>query len=182
MRASIKTILNSRAVAAVIIMIVVLSVYATSLGNGFVHDDHDQIINNPWITSASYLPSILFSSVWSFQGDPQALSNYYRPVMYIIYMVEYHLFNLSPWGWHLVNMLIHSANSIMVFLLFSRLSIPPELWGKRAHQGSVLPAMVFPLLAALLFATHPVNSEAVAWVACVPELSFTFFYLKNIFN
>ena len=37
--------------------------------------------------------------------------------------------------------------------------------------------MVFPLLAALLFATHPVNSEAVAWVACVPELSFTFFYL-----
>ena len=109
MRASIKTILNSRAVAAVIIMIVVLSVYATSLGNGFVHDDHDQIINNPWITSARYLPSILFSSVWSFQGDPQALSNYYRPVMYIIYMVEYHLFNLSPWGWHLVNILLHSA-------------------------------------------------------------------------
>ncbi len=179
--ALMKRIARSQVAAAGIIVLVCLAVYDDTLANGFVHDDHDQIINNPWITHFRHLPTIIFSSVWSFQGDPQALSNYYRPVMYIIYMVEHHLFNLSPWGWHLVNILLHSANSIMVFILFSRLSILPELQGKRAHEGSVLPSSVFPLLAALLFATHPVNSEAVAWVACVPELSFTLFFLLALY-
>jgi tetratricopeptide (TPR) repeat protein len=168
-------------VAAGIIVIVCLAVYGGTLANGFVHDDHDQIINNPWITHVQYLPSILFSSVWSFQEDPQALSNYYRPVMYLIYMIEYYLFNLNPWGWHLVNILLHSANSIVVFLLLSRLSILSKSPGNREPGGNALPAIVFPLLAALLFATHPINSETVAWVACVPELSFTLFYLLALY-
>jgi tetratricopeptide (TPR) repeat protein len=172
-----KRIARSKVAAAGIIVIVCLAVYGGTLANGFVHDDHDQIINNQWITHVRYLPSILFASVWSFQEDPQTLSNYYRPVMYIIYMAEYHLFNLNPWGWHLVNILLHSANSIMAFLIFCRLSILPSLPGSKGHGDDALPAMVFPLLATLLFATHPVNSEAVAWVACVPELSFTLFYL-----
>ena len=168
---------RSDVIAAALIILVCFIAYSGTLGNGFVHDDHDQVINNPWITHIGNLPAIFFSSVWSFQGDPQAVSNYYRPVMYLFYMVEYHLFGLNPWGWHLVNILLHTMNSIMVFILTRQLFAPLTTPTGREEKGITSPGALFPLAAALLFATHPVNSETVAWVACVPELSFTLFYL-----
>ena len=44
----------------------------------------------------------IFKSVWSFQQEINP-SNYYRPLMHIVYMVNYYLFGLKPWGFHLVN-------------------------------------------------------------------------------
>jgi len=90
--------------------------------------------------------------------------------MNIIYMINYYVFNgLTAWGFHLVNILFHVGVTILVFSI-SSLFFPDV----EAPLGPLLSA---PLLSALIFAVHPVHSEVVAWVACVPELSFTFFGL-----
>ncbi len=84
------------AVAALLVL-VCFGVYMNTLYNGFVYDDTLQVLGNRYITNLAYLPDIFFNSVWSFNPETTT-SNYYRPVMHTIYMAEYHLFGLKPWG------------------------------------------------------------------------------------
>jgi tetratricopeptide (TPR) repeat protein len=156
-----------------VIIVVSFAVYANALGNGFVYDDDTQVLQNRWIKDIRYLPDMFSKNVWGF--DPEHdVTNYYRPLMHIIYMIEYHVFGLSPWGFHLVNILFHIAVSIMVFIIARR------LLGKYQSPAADAP-MLAPLVAALLFATHPIHTEAVTWIAGVPDVSFAFFYLLSFY-
>ncbi len=150
-----------------------LAVYFNALYNGFVYDDHYQIEMNPWIRSVKYLPRIFSRNVWSFMTDPTLTpsGNYYRPLTYIMYMFNYYVFGLKPWGFHLIDILFHAGNSALVFLLASR------LFKDTYPQAAISP----PFIAALFFAVHPIHSEAVTWVACFPEVSFTFFFLLSLY-
>ncbi|MBI5327114.1 MAG: tetratricopeptide repeat protein [Deltaproteobacteria bacterium] len=184
---------NSKSIAIIIILVVSFGVYANTLLNGFVFDDTDQVLKNRWITGIRHIPDIFLSSVWSFSDDSSKF-NYYRPIMHLIYMAEYHVFGLKPWGWHLVNIIFHSMNSVMVFLIASIFINTAGARGKEQEAsvnphtshishltsptiGNQLPA----IMAAIIFATHPINTEAVAWVACIPELSFTLFYMLSFY-
>lgn len=154
-----------------VIVILTLSVFANTLGNGFVFDDKGQIVDNYWIHEIKYLPSILSSHSLAFIGDDQPAITY-RPLVFVVYMIEYALFGLEPWGWHLVNILLHALNSVMVFLTVSYLFRGKNDGPSGAVNG--LPAFA----AAALFAVHPMNSEVAAWVGCVPELVYTFLGLS----
>ena len=105
---------------AVIIALIAFAVYFNTLFNGFVYDDNSQVLNNPWIRDVKHFQDIFSKSVWEFKAVP-LVSNYYRPLMHIIYMFNYHIFGLSPWGFHLVNVLFHAVNSVLVFVIASRL-------------------------------------------------------------
>jgi tetratricopeptide (TPR) repeat protein len=159
------------------IFFVSFAVYFYTLYNGFVWDDMTQVLENKWIRDVSYLPNMFSENVWSFQSEH---SNYYRPLMHVIYMFTYFVSGLKPWGFHLVNVLLHAGNSLLVFLAMSKLlgrsasSLPPP-FVEKGMEGS-LPV---PFAAALLFAVHPIHTEAVSWVAGLPDLSFTFFYLLS---
>ena len=155
------------------------AVYFNTLYNGFVYDDNLQIVRNPWIRDVKHLPGIFYKSVWSFQAT-SPINNYYRPLMHVINMASYHLFGLAPWGFHLVNILFHVGNSGLVFLLTARLfgesaGGPGEVTGGSGWLSSP------PFIAALLFATHPIHTEAVAWAGAVTDLSFTFFCLLSFY-
>jgi protein O-mannosyl-transferase len=164
-----------------LIVLVSFTVYCGALLNGFVYDDDAQVIENFWIRDIGFLPKLFLTDVWKFYGE--GASNYYRPVMHIIYMINYHIFGLAAWGFHLVNILFHAGVSVLVFFAASRLlgqssanpPIPPLAKGEGGRVFSP------PFMAALLFAVHPVNTEAVTWVAGLPELSFTFFYLLSLY-
>ena len=69
--------------------------YFNALWNGFVYDDYFQVVTNPWIRDVKYLPRLFYTNVWEFQGF---VSNYYRPMMHLFYMFEYHLFGLNSLG------------------------------------------------------------------------------------
>ncbi len=159
----------------VIILAVSLGVYFNTLYNGFVYDDMLQVLQNPWIRDIKFLPDIFSKNVWGFQ---RAVSNYYRPLMHTIYMIDYHIFGLRPWGFHLVNVLFHAANSILVFFITSKLfkkSSPlPD------YSGSTFAAP--PFIAALLFAVHPIHTEAVAWIGAVTDVSYAFFFLLSFYG
>lgn len=153
-----------------IIMFTSISIYLLAIKNGFVLDDKIQIIENPLIKDFRNIPKIFTSGILSYMNSG-AGSNYYRPIMNIIYMMDYYLFGLKPWGFHFINILIHSATSILVFIFLK------QFLKKATQQRASFPAFV----AALLFATHPIHTEAVVWVAAVPELSYTLFFLLALY-
>jgi protein O-mannosyl-transferase len=151
------------------ILIAAFAVYANTLFNEFVYDDMMQVLQNPWITDVSFLPDIFSKSVWGFHGGQHSSSNYYRPLMNVILMVDYHMFGLRPWGFHLINVILHAANSLLVFLLVAKL-FPSHRY-----------PLAMPFVAALIFAVHPVHSEAVAWVCGITDISFTLFLLLALY-
>ncbi len=156
-----------------VILLVSFVVYFNALFGGFVYDDNSQIVENPWIRDIRNIPTIFSNGVWSFQPG-LSTSNYYRPLMHIVYMLNYHLFGLNPWGFHLVNILFHCSVSVLVFLIIRRL-----LKERILTTSSVYLSPAF--LAAILFATHPIHTEAVTWIAGLPDVSFAFFYLLSLY-
>lgn len=151
------------------VFIIAFFAYGNSLLNGFVYDDGSQVLKNIWITDTKYIIDIFTKGVWSFQDDT-TLTNYYRPMMHLLYMLDYHVFGLRPWGFHLINVLFHAANSVLIFVILSRIL-------RDASSSPQVFSYSVPAMAALLFAVHPIHTEAVTWVAGLPDLSFTFFSL-----
>jgi tetratricopeptide (TPR) repeat protein len=134
--------------------------YLNILVNGFVYDDDTQLLQNPYVQSFRYLKEIFTSNVWSFKGT-YALTNYYRPMMTLGYLVCYKLFGMRAYGFHLVSLLLHVLVVCLVFMLTERLT------GDR----------VWAFVAGALFALHPIHTESVDWIAAVTDLDLTFFYL-----
>jgi tetratricopeptide (TPR) repeat protein len=153
-------------------MAIVFATYWNTLPGEFVYDDHEQIVENTWIADSKYLPSIFSSHSFGFAKGKE-LGTTYRPLVFSVYMAEYSFFGLDPKGWHLVNVLFHAINSVLVFFVTSL------LLKNNGGGGAFHPFPAF--AAAALFALHPVNSEVVSWVGCVPELTYTFLSLGAFF-
>jgi tetratricopeptide (TPR) repeat protein len=135
--------------------------YLNSLRNGFVYDDSDQVLINPYIRNFHHLREIFTSSVWSFMGDFRGSTNYYRPVMSLGYLFCYQLFGFNALGFHLASLLANVGVVLLVFL------VTLKMFRSRAVA----------LAAACIFALHPIHSEAVDWIAAVTELELALFYL-----
>jgi protein O-mannosyl-transferase len=164
---------RARALARVVAGVALLA-YANAVPNGFAFDDTEQILNNPWLTDIRYLGRIFTSNVWAFL--PGQVSNYYRPLMHAVYLVLYQLFGPRPWPYHLLNVLLHAANSALVFVIVNRLLRRQE--GEPAAAATGIKRSEFAALASgVLFAVHTIHTEAVAWVAGLPEVAYTFLLL-----
>ena len=168
----IRVLLNSRPAAVVVILIASIGVYLNALPGEFVYDDPTLIEQNPWITAVGHLPDIFLSNAWAFE---QMQSNYYRPLLFVILMLDFHLFGLESWGYHLSNVLLHAGVSVLVFMVAASLL-------KQGHRLMDEPSAsswqrLLPLIAALLFALHPIHTESVAWISGMTDVSFSLFYL-----
>ena len=136
--------------------------YATALSNGFVSDDHFQLLGNPLVTDWSRLPQIFIHHVWAFAGGQT--SNYYRPLQTVVYLLLHSLVGFSPFAFHLAIVLLHAWNTLLVYRLARRL----------------LTSEPAALVAAVLFAVHPIHSEAVVWIAVLPDVLMTTFVLTAL--
>ncbi len=154
------------------ILFIAFLVYFNALYNGFVYDDEFQVVQNHWIKDIKYIPEIFSESVWKFRGIEH--TSYYRPLLHVIYMVNYFIFGLRPWGFHLMNVLFHVSVSVLVFIITSKLLSDFQLSSSKSYLS-------VSFMAAALFATHPIHTEAVTWVAGLPDLAFTFFYLLSFY-
>jgi tetratricopeptide (TPR) repeat protein len=131
-------------------------VYSGSLSFEFVWDDWPQIVNSPLIRSWSNLSRAFTSDLWYHVARHQV---YYRPMFVAWSMLNYTLFGLRPWGWHLGAILLHVGAVASVFWLARRLGL--EYWTAA--------------LAALIFAVHPVHIEPVTWVSAASDTMVTMF-------
>lgn len=162
---------RQRTAAMAILVLVSAGLYIRTLSHGFVFDDNTIILRNQWLTDWRYLPEIFTSTVTSFHGHK---SNTYRPMLFVILSAEFHLFAAKPWGYHLFNIALHVFNTLSVFTLASFLFSGKSVGGKAsilkvANGSRILP----PFMAAVVFAAHPVNTEAVSWASAVTELFYT---------
>ncbi len=129
--------------------------FANALGGGFVHDDHRQITDNYLIQHPRSFARALARDVWAFKAeDDRPISNYWRPVFVAWLIFNYQLFGTSPVGWHVTNLLLHAAVTLLAYGVARRLRAPPA-------AAAVV---------AWLFAAHPAHVESVTWVSGSPDL------------
>ena len=138
-----------------ILLIVTALSYVTSLENGFHYDDFHSIVRNPHIRTLENIPSF-FIDPGRFSVNPE--SAMYRPVLLTSYAVNFAFGELRPVGYHFVNVSLHVINIFLVHRLLLLLSVAP----------------LVALVAAVLFALHPVHSEAVNYISSRSELLVAF--------
>lgn len=163
MRCTERARLNS----ILIVIIVACAVYANTLRNGFVYDDLLTVVGNAFIKDAANLPSLFDRySYFTLSGETS-----YRPVVTFTYFLDYSLFGLKAWGYHLTNILLHAANSVLLYIFFSLLKGKADARGREAEAS--------PLLLSLLFAAHPVLTEAVNAISFREDLLAFLFYITT---
>jgi len=157
---SFRAVDKKKQFALALLLLCAFLVYANTLLSGFVYDDHFQIEGNPYVHSFRHIGRIFSTTVWSFQGT-EGQTNYYRPLMTFGYLLCDRVFQSFPMGFHLVNLLLNCA---VVWLVFR---VCAALFDDEAVA----------VVAAALFALHPIHTEVVAWIAAVTELQLAVFYL-----
>ncbi|MDD5417098.1 MAG: tetratricopeptide repeat protein, partial [Candidatus Aenigmarchaeota archaeon] len=144
-------------------------VYAGSLGNQFVWDDHWVIVENDFVKSARNLP-LLFTR--QYLTSPREVNSVriksigsgefsYRPLVTATYFIDYRIWKLNPLGFHLTNLFLHLANILLFYFLALGIS---------EDEKSAL-------LSAALFSLHPANAEAVSVVTHREDLLAFFFFV-----
>jgi len=113
-----------------------LLAYLPALGNGFVWDDDDYVTANTTLRSLAGL-----GRIWL---EPGAVPQYY-PLTFTSLWLNYQIGGAAPLGYHLVNVLLHATSAVLLWRVLRALAVPGAL------------------LAAALFAVHPVHVESVAW-------------------
>src|SRR3989338_6977952 len=178
---SVKRVSSSKYTAIIILLIASIGVYLNTLPNEFVYDDETQVLENQWIRDVKHIPEIFLTDVWAFAGE-ERLSNYYRPLMHMIYMIDYHIFGLKPWGFHLTTIIFHAGVTLLVHLIaFMLINQSQDLNSKSKILNPKSQILSPAFIAALLFAAHPIHTEAVTWVGGIHELLFTLFYLLSFY-
>jgi tetratricopeptide (TPR) repeat protein len=147
------------------LILIAFLVFANSLNGEFVYDDSRQIVRNPLIQDVSLYGKALTSDVWAFKGDGTiSASNYWRPTFVAWMILNFQLFGLNPFGWHLLNILLHVGICALGFLLLRR-------WGL---------SQILAFAITLIFAVHPIHTETVAWISGSPDLLFGLFLLASL--
>src|SRR5436190_2375437 len=150
-----RTILGLLAAAVIVLAIVP---YLPALGYGFVNfDDGTYVAENPVVRQGLTWSNINWAWTTMTAGN-------WHPVTWMSHMIDCQLFGLHP-GWHhFENVLLHAANSGLIFFILY--SMTRLMWRS--------------VLVAALFAVHPLHVESVAWIAERKDVLSTLFGLLSI--
>ena len=143
------------AVLGLLLALVTAAVYLPVAGNGFVnYDDTDYVTGNSHVQSGLTWLNVKWAFVTGHSSN-------WHPLTWISHMLDCQMFGKRSGGPHLVNVLFHVANTVLLFLVL------------RQMTGATLrSAMV-----AGLFGVHPLHVESVAWISgrwgCVERALFS---------
>jgi hypothetical protein len=144
------------ALAGIVILAAVICIaYQPALRLNFYGDDYSFLETAGRSSLTQYL---------AFYFDPRLQTGWYRPMQGLLFGVEWLLFGGNPVGYHLVNVLVHLANVLLLFALVQTVS--RGMWR-------------LALLSALIYAALPLYSVSVFWPGDADFL-LTFFYLSSI--
>src|SRR5215475_2629994 len=144
---------RSAFIFALVLTAVTILVYRPAWNGGFLWDDDVYITNNELLTAPDGLRRIWFSL-----DSPSQ----YFPLVYTTFRIEHALWGLNTSGYHWVNLLLHIANALLVWMVLVRLRVPGA-W-----------------LGGAIFALHPVQVESVAWITERKNVLMGFFFLLTL--
>lgn len=152
-------------ISGVIVFLSALLAFLPALNSGFVNwDDQQYVYENPVIRNLDpHFIKTIFTTVLVYN---------WHPLTMLSYGVDYALWGLDPWGYHLENIMLHALNTALVFILAFRLA------GGVAKTNALLAGCV----AGFLFGVHPLHVESVAWVSERKDVLSAFFFLLAILS
>jgi hypothetical protein len=142
--------------AAALLVLVTWAVFAQTLTFDFVnYDDPVYVTENFELQGDLDLVSVY--EVFTLVGR----SGHWHPLTWISLMIDFQLFRLEPWGYHLHNLVLHTGSTLLLFVIL------------RWTTGAVVPSA----LVAGLFAVHPLHVESVAWISERKDALSAFFWM-----
>ncbi len=139
-----------------ILIITILTLYPC-LHNGFTNwDDNEYVVGNTQIRSLAVKSILKIFTTYCYGS--------YMPLSILSFALNYRSAHLSPFAYHMTNLVLHLINCLLVFYLFMLLTDD----------------LGISFLTTILFAVHPLHIESVAWVSARKELLFTLFFLAGI--
>ena len=135
--------------ASAFIFAATLAAYFPVMHAGFIWNDSD------YVTQAALRSLGGLGRIWFEVGATQQ----YYPMLHSVFWIEHRLWGDTPFGYHLINVLLHAASACLFVVLLRRLQVPGAL------------------LAGLIFALHPICAESVAWISEQKNTLSTLFYL-----
>ena len=140
--------------AALMLAAATLAVFWPATDDGFVFDDRTYILENSLLQQGFTREGVLLSFLGAYASN-------WHPITWLSHMADLALFGLDPRPHHAINVLLHTVNAVLLLTLLRR-------W-----TGTLVPA----LLAAAIFALHPLRVESVAWISERKDLLCGFFWL-----
>ena len=137
-----------------VLICAVFAAYANIYGNAFVYDDALLITGNPALAS---WPAFFSSLAAPLTFD----SSYYRPLQLLLYKIIFQFAGLSLFSFHFLNVSLHAANACLVYRLGKKLSFNPAA----------------SFLAALIWALHPLQTEAITYMSATADPLYSLFCL-----
>jgi protein O-mannosyl-transferase len=160
---------SSRWVIPALLPLVVVTVFPLAVIGTFQWDDYPLLVDN------SAYRGLAWSNLrWMFSTN---LMGHYMPVTWITYGVDYVLWGLDPFGYHLTNLALHAASTTLVYVVALRLF--RAVWVRAPGDGADT-LRIGAALASLLFGVHPLRVESVVWITERLDLLCGFFYLLAI--
>jgi tetratricopeptide (TPR) repeat protein len=151
---NLNRLLTKTKVKVILIIILTVVVFFPALFAGFIWDDI-AVYDNPVLQSIDGLWKIWIIPYANFR-EP-----HYWPIVYTVFWFECRLWANNPFGYHLINVLLHAVNVVLLWHLLQRMNFP--------GAG----------LTAIIFAVHPVHVESVAWIIECKDVLSAFFYLLS---
>jgi len=143
-----------------IIIAVTFLVFSNTLENQFVFDDESVVVNNASIQTTANISKFFTAE----EGFHKVIGKYYRPIVSATYAMDYAIWGLNPYGFHLTNIIIHCIASLLLFRIFQVL-----FWRYKYRN-------IFSLLTTLIFVVHPIHTEAVSWISGRTDSLVTVFF------
>jgi protein O-mannosyl-transferase len=155
---------------ALFVALAALAFFSPALRNDFVNwDDYTLLVDNKHFRGLGWA-----QLRWMFSTF---LLGHYQPLSWLTFALDYLIWGMNPFGYHLTNLVLHAANAVLFYFLalrFLRLGLSerfePNNLGIRAAA----------LFAALVFAVHPLRVESVAWATERRDVLSGFFFLAAI--
>ncbi len=148
---------------AVIVVLLGITAYVNTLPMDFVYDDLLQIKELPLIRDLRLIPRLFGGDMWQLLGGS---APYYRPLFYTSFSLDYFFWKENPFGYHATNIILHSAVSLLVYLV-----------AKKCVESQKAA-----LIAGALFAVHPVHAETVTWISARCDSLAALFMLLSYYT
>jgi len=152
-------------IGSLVICFAIFELYSVAFGHNFLFDEQSIILGNPFIRYLSRIPD-LFMLPYFYDGLGKTLwHQYYRPLTTVTFALDFHFWQMNPLGYNLTNTLLQCGVCVLLFKLLLMMF------------EDVLAAF----LAALLYAVHPIHTEAVTYIASRGDLLGTLLVLSALF-
>jgi len=153
--------LSGRKAALGLLVLLPCLLYAGTLRGSFLWDDEILVVDNANVRAVSNIPRFFTLGYW--MKDYPGNSALYRPLRSATFALDYALWGLNPKGFHATNLLLYILSVLMAYFLVWELFKDKRL----------------ALMTALLFAAHPIHTEAVAWIKNRAEVLCFIFYTAS---